>query len=146
MKLKNAHIAPTIPVTDIEKAKRFYGEKLGLDLCTENRDRGELLYEAGDGTHVLVYQRRTPTVSDATAMTFLVDDVRQTADWLRDRGISFEDYEMPRMGIKTERGIADMNGDLAAWFQDPDGNILAITETKETARILAGECEGAAVA
>jgi catechol 2,3-dioxygenase-like lactoylglutathione lyase family enzyme len=146
MKLSKAQVVTTMAVTDLERAKRFYGDKLGLELCSENRDRGELLYEAGDGSHILVYQRPTASRSDATTMSFVVDDIRKTADWLRDRGISFEDYDMPRMGIKTERGIAEMDGESAAWFKDPDGNIIAITESELAWRVLHGECVGAAVA
>jgi catechol 2,3-dioxygenase-like lactoylglutathione lyase family enzyme len=85
VELRNAEVVTTLPVTDLERAKRFYGDKLGLDLCSENRDRGELVYEAGDGSHILVYQRPTASRSDATTMSFVVDDIRKTAGWLSPR-------------------------------------------------------------
>jgi catechol 2,3-dioxygenase-like lactoylglutathione lyase family enzyme len=146
MELRNAQVVTTVPVTDLERARRFYSDKLGLDLCSENRDRGELLYEAGGGSHILVYRRPTPSRSDATTMSFIVDDLRKTADWLRDRGIAFEDYDMPRMGIRTDHGIAEMDGESAAWFKDPDGNIIAITQSELAWRVLHGERVSRAVA
>jgi predicted enzyme related to lactoylglutathione lyase len=138
MKLKNAAIVAALPITDMERAKRFYGETLELDLCEESEERGELLYEAGNGTHVLVYQRPTPTQADHTAMAFIVDDLEATMDQLRNKGIMFEEYDMP--GLKTVDGVATVDGEKGAWFKDPEGNILGVTESEAGSRILAGEC------
>jgi len=83
-----------------------------------------LIYEAGKGSRIVLYQRDRPSGSDATSMGFVVDDVRATVRDLRARGVTFEEYDLP--GLKTVDGIATMEGEEAAWFKDPDGNILAI--------------------
>jgi hypothetical protein len=104
VKLDNSHIAPAIPVTELEEAERFYGDKLRLDLGREQRDRGKRLYEACDGIYVLICRRRTLSVPDATAMTLLVKDLSQKAGWLRDRESSSEAYDVPRMVTKPGAG------------------------------------------
>jgi catechol 2,3-dioxygenase-like lactoylglutathione lyase family enzyme len=134
----------TIPVTDLEQAKRFYGEKLGLEICERNSDRGELLYEAGRGSHILVYQRPTPPKSDATAVGFLVDDLESTMNDLKEQGIRFEEYDLPN--VKTHHGVAKTNGEKTAWFKDPDGNIIAVTESEMASRVMSGQCSAAQTA
>jgi catechol 2,3-dioxygenase-like lactoylglutathione lyase family enzyme len=116
---------PTLPVTDIERARKFYGETLELKLREEITD-GHLLYDAGEGTFLVVYERPTPTTSDATAASFIVDDVETTVKGLRDRGVVFEEYDIP--GVTWDNSIATMGNMKGAWFKDPDGNILAVAE------------------
>jgi catechol 2,3-dioxygenase-like lactoylglutathione lyase family enzyme len=128
----------TVPVTNLEKAKQFYGEKLGLETCERSPDRGELLYEAGRGSHILVYERPTPPKSDATAVAFLVDDLESTMKDLKEQGIRFEEYDLPH--VKTHNGVAKTNGEKTAWFKDPDGNIIAVTESEMASRVMSGQC------
>jgi catechol 2,3-dioxygenase-like lactoylglutathione lyase family enzyme len=116
---------PTLPVTDIARARKFYGETLELKLREEITD-GHLLYDAGEGTFLVVYERPTPSTSDATAASFIVDDVETTVKGLRDRGVVFEEYDIP--GVTWDNGIATMGDLKGAWFKDPDGNILAVAE------------------
>jgi catechol 2,3-dioxygenase-like lactoylglutathione lyase family enzyme len=116
---------PTLPVTDIKRARKFYGETLELRL-REELAPGHLLYDAGEGTFLVVYERPTPTTSDATAASFIVADVEATVKGLKDRGVVFEEYDFP--GLQTVNSIATMGNVKGAWFKDPDGNILAVSE------------------
>jgi catechol 2,3-dioxygenase-like lactoylglutathione lyase family enzyme len=113
---------PTIAVSDIERAKKFYGETLGLKPVDERADG--VRYEAGGGTLVLVYPSQFAGTAQSTYMGFDVEDLEKAVGELRDRGVVFEEYDMP--GLKTVDGIAEIEGVKGAWFKDPDGNILSI--------------------
>ena len=116
---------PTLPVTDIKRAKIFYSETLELKL-REELAPGHLLYDAGEGTFLIVYERPTPTTSDATAASFIVDDVEATVKGLKGKGVKFEEYDFP--GLKTVNSIATMGNIKGAWFKDLDNNILAVSQ------------------
>jgi catechol 2,3-dioxygenase-like lactoylglutathione lyase family enzyme len=121
--LTNAIVVPTLPVVDMARARKFYEEKLGLKL-REVRDSG-VLYEAGEGTMLLLYER-APTKADNTAASFSVDDIETEVKEMRSKGIAFEEYDMP--GLKTEGGIATIGGEKGAWFKDSEGNILSVVQ------------------
>ena len=113
---------PTIAVSDLERAKKFYGETLGLKVKDERADG--VRYEAGGGSLVLVYPSQFAGTAQSTYMGFDVDDVEKAVGELRERGVVFEEYDMP--GLKTVDGIAEIEGVKGAWFKAPDGNILSI--------------------
>jgi catechol 2,3-dioxygenase-like lactoylglutathione lyase family enzyme len=113
---------PTIAVSDIERAKKFYGQTLGLKVKDERADG--IRYEAGGGTVLLVYPSQFAGTAKSTYMGFDVDDLEEAVAELRERGVVFEEYDMP--GLKTVNGIAEIEGVKGAWFKDPDGNILAL--------------------
>jgi predicted enzyme related to lactoylglutathione lyase len=116
-----------LAVVDVERAKTFYREKLGLRPSDMPVPADSALFEGGDGTWLYVYEREGGTKADHTVAGWLVDDVEETVEDLRARGVVFEQYDMP--GLKTdERGIAEIGGAKTAWFKDSEGNILAITE------------------
>ena len=123
--LNKGKVHPTLPVTDIERAKKFYGGTLGLNMNQDLAD-GHLMYDAGDGTFLVIYERPTPTKADNTAASFFVDDIEAVVQGLKDRGVVFEEYDFP--GMKTVNSIATMGNVRGAWFKDPDGNILAVAE------------------
>jgi catechol 2,3-dioxygenase-like lactoylglutathione lyase family enzyme len=120
--LAHAHFTAMLPVTDVTRARRFYEEGLGLHAKTA-LPNGEVVFEADGGTFAL-YPRQSPPRSDHTALTWEVPDVSAEVAELRARGVRFEEYPE----LNTRDGIADMGGDRAAWFKDPDGNILCIHE------------------
>lgn len=123
--LRNSSIAAVLPAVDLPRAKRFYNQTLGLSIEQET-DQG-ILFNSGDCTRLLVYARPTPTKADHTAAGWQVDDVEAEVRDLKSRGIRFEQYDMP--GLKTNAdGIAEMEGRKSAWFKDPEGNILAISQ------------------
>jgi catechol 2,3-dioxygenase-like lactoylglutathione lyase family enzyme len=120
--LGTSHAA--IAVSDVDRAKKFYEGTLGLTVAEEAPDG--VRYEAG-GTWFLVYPSGFAGTNQATAMAFEVADIEATVNDLSGRGVTFEQYDLPE--LKTdERGIVEIEGSRAAWFKDPDGNILAIDQ------------------
>jgi catechol 2,3-dioxygenase-like lactoylglutathione lyase family enzyme len=109
-------------VDDIERAKEFYGETLGLKVTEEE---GTLtLHIAGDrGT--FVYPKPDHTPADYTILNFPVDDIEAAVDALAERGVEFERYEGVEM---DEKGIFRGQGPLIAWFKDPAANILSVIQ------------------
>ncbi len=120
--LSSAPISPTLPVKDIERAKKFYSEKLGLKEAPA-QEPGGVTFECGGGTLLYIYERPPVTV-EHTLASFMVDDMEAEMADLRSRGVVFEEYDMP--GLKTVNGVADMDGFKAAWFKDSEDNILAL--------------------
>lgn len=120
--LDSARAMPTIAVSDMDRAKEFYGGTLGLK-ATEERPDGTR-YEAGEGTALLVYPSQFAGTAKSTYMAFQVPDLESAVEDLRGRGVVFEEYDMP--GLKTVNGIAEIQGIKGAWFKDPDGNILSV--------------------
>jgi catechol 2,3-dioxygenase-like lactoylglutathione lyase family enzyme len=109
-------------VDDIPKARRFYGETLGLRVSEEN---GLLqLHIAGD-RDIVVYPKEDHTPATFTILNFPVPDVDAAVDQLAARGVRFERYE----GVEQDdKGIFRGEGPLIAWFKDPAGNILSVLQ------------------
>ena len=112
----------TIAVKDLKAAKKFYGDMLGLK-PTPVPEPEVLNYKSGSST-VLVYKSQFAGTNKATAVTWIVDDVEGTVRDLKAKGIAFEHYDFPGMTRKGDVHIAGKS--KAAWFKDPDGNILAV--------------------
>ena len=123
--LSKAPAAATMPAVDLKRAKDFYTKKLGLKMVKEDPGPGAL-FEAGKGTMIYLYQRG-PSKADHTEVSFEVENVEAEVKELRAKGVKFEEYNMPDMGLKTVNGIAAMDGHKMAWFKDTEGNILGIT-------------------
>ncbi len=125
--LKDSPIAPTIPASNIDTAKKFYGETLGLGDGQEFPD-GSLMFNCGQGTSLLVYATtENAGKSPATCAGWNVTDIEKVVADLTDKGVTFEQYDQDP--IKTDaKGIATLGDLKAAWFKDPDGNILAINQ------------------
>ena len=124
--LAQARIAAVVPVSDVDAAVRFYGDTLGLRLKERRSDlpeNREAEFEAGDGT-LLVYESVGAGQSRHTVAGFRVDDIDAVVSALGERGVVFEEYDLP--DLKTESGIAALGDVRAAWCKDPDGNILAV--------------------
>ena len=124
--LTNAMVAPNLPAVDIKRARKFYTEKLGLQVAKEDSAQG-IMFKAGEGTMLYIYQRAA-TKADHTAASFKVDNVEAEVKELRAKGVKFEEYDIPNMGIKTVNGIATMGDMKSAWFKDTEGNILALIQ------------------
>lgn len=124
--LEQAQITAIVPVSDVEAAISFYGNTLGLRLKKRRDDlpeNREAEFEAGDGA-LVVYESVGAGKSRHTVAGFRVDDLEAVASALRERGVSFEEYDLP--DLKTENGIATVGDVRAAWCKDPDGNVIAI--------------------
>jgi catechol 2,3-dioxygenase-like lactoylglutathione lyase family enzyme len=122
MQLTDRRAYATIPASDIERAKGWYRDKLGLSPASE--DPMGLIYRVGGGTAVMLYPTPNAGKAPNTLMSFSSDDVVGDVRELRGKGVVFEEYDMP--GLKTVDGIAEMGPYHGAWFKDSEGNILAI--------------------
>jgi catechol 2,3-dioxygenase-like lactoylglutathione lyase family enzyme len=110
-------------VDDVPRAKRFYGETLGLEVSEEN---GLLTLHLAGGRSILVYPKGADhTPASFTILNFPVAEIEAAVDALAERGIVLERY--PGMEF-DERGIAVNAGPRIAWFTDPDGNVLSVIE------------------
>jgi catechol 2,3-dioxygenase-like lactoylglutathione lyase family enzyme len=127
--LTEARIMAIVPTTDLERAKAFYGETLGLNEVPASTPGRWAIYRCGGDTLLEVYERSTVD-AEHTLASWEVSDVRAAVDELRERGVRFEDYDLPT--IKTEDGVATTGDFREAWFRDPDGNILRIHSRFET--------------
>ena len=114
----------TLPAANIERARKFYSEKLGLNPQGVEPD-GSLRYEC-QGTGFLVYPSQYAGTARNTAVGFRTDNLEHEMQELRSKGVVFEEYDMP--GLKTVHGVASIGNLKAAWFKDSEGNILAINQ------------------
>ena len=112
-------------VNDLQKAKQFYQETLGLDVS--EAPMGTLELRIGGDTKVLVYEKENHTPSTFTILNFPVDDIDKAVDELADRGVRFEVYKDG--DLKTDaKGVHRADGPNIAWFKDPAGNYLSVLE------------------
>lgn len=110
-------------VNDIQKAKQFYGETLGLEV---SETHGLLNLHLAGGTTVLVYPKPNHLPATFTILNFPVADIEQAVDQLTRKGVRFERYDGD---LKTDdKGIFRGGGPLIAWFKDPAGNVLSVLE------------------
>jgi catechol 2,3-dioxygenase-like lactoylglutathione lyase family enzyme len=111
----------TIPAKDLERAKSYYADKLGLKPSEERPEA--LRYRCGNGGFEL-FESSGAASGDHTQLGWDVDDLEAAVAELRGRGVVFEEYDLP--GFKTVNGIAEIAGEKGAWFKDSEGNLLAI--------------------
>jgi len=128
--LEDSKIATRIPVQDLQRARTFYAQKLGLEPSEERP--GGLLYRCGEGEFAL-FESAGAASGDHTQMGWEVEDIEATVEWLRGRGVVFEEYDFP--GLRTVNDIAEIAGNYpskggvgekAAWFRDSEGNLFGI--------------------
>ena len=130
--LKRARVATRLPAQDLERARRFYLDMLGLEPSEERP--GGLLYEVEEGKFAL-FESAGGSDGSFTQMGFEVDDIEATVAELRERGVVLEEVDVP--GLETVDGIAEVEGNYpskggkgerAAWFRDSEGNMLGVGE------------------
>jgi catechol 2,3-dioxygenase-like lactoylglutathione lyase family enzyme len=129
MVLSDARVAARLPAGDLERARRWYAEKLGLEPVEERP--GGLRYVVG-GVEFAVYQSAGRADGSFTQLGFTVEDIEAEVAALRARGVVFEDVDIP--GLETVEGIAEIDGNYpskgsgerAAWFRDSEGNMLGM--------------------
>jgi predicted enzyme related to lactoylglutathione lyase len=119
-----ARAAAMLPAQDLERAKAFYRDKLGMTPTQERDPMGGLLYELSGGTGFAVFLSSGKASGTHTQMALEVEDLDATIKDLRARGLKFEEYDSP--GLKTKDGIAEVAGTKVAWFKDSEGNLVAI--------------------
>ncbi|MEU5295222.1 VOC family protein [Streptomyces umbrinus] len=130
--LAGARVATRLPAQDLDRARRFYSEKLGLDPVDERP--GGLLYRCA-GMDFVVFQSTGASPGTFTQMALEVDDIETVVSELKRRGVVFEEVDVP--GLRTRNGIAEIEGNYpskgargerGAWFRDSEGNLLGVGE------------------
>ena len=131
MSLRDATKAATrLPAQDLDRARAFYADKLGLEPADERP--GGILYRVGD-TEFALFASGGRATGEHTQMGFEVEDIEATVAELKARGVVFEEVDLP--GLNTRDGIADIEGNYpskgaagerGAWFHDSEGNLLGI--------------------
>ena len=128
--LEDSDVAARIPAQDLQRARSFYADKLGLTPAEERP--GGLRYRCGNGEFA-IFESAGAVSGAHTQMAWSVDNIEATVAELRDRGVVFEEYDLP--GLNTVDGIAEVAGNYpskggvgerAAWFGDSEGNVLGI--------------------
>jgi catechol 2,3-dioxygenase-like lactoylglutathione lyase family enzyme len=130
--LENSKVSTRLPAQNLERAKAFYAEKLGLQPVEERP--GGLKYRCASGSFS-VFQSTGQASGEHTQMAWEVDDIEASVEQLRRRGVAFEEYNLPE--LKTVNGIAEIQGNYpsrgtaekGAWFKDSEGNLLAIGQS-----------------
>jgi catechol 2,3-dioxygenase-like lactoylglutathione lyase family enzyme len=121
--LGDSMVVATIPVTDLDRAKRFYQETLGLEFLWENP--ASVRFGCGGGTQLSIF-RRGPSTADHTLSHFEVSDIEEMVRGLEERGVTFIDYD--EGPLQTTGHIAQLGPARGAWFRDPDGNTLGVRQ------------------
>ena len=129
---EDAEVATRLPTTNLNRARAFYADKLGLEPAEERP--GGLLYRLGR-TRFALFASGGAASGEHTQMAFDVPDLEAVVDELRRRGVVFEDVDVP--GLHTVDGIAEVEGNYpskgtgerAAWFRDSEGNLLGIGQS-----------------
>jgi catechol 2,3-dioxygenase-like lactoylglutathione lyase family enzyme len=124
--LADAPVHAAIPASDLERAKRYYRDTLGLKLALDTPEG--VRFDCG-GTQLYLYP--TPSAGQAahTLASWRVDDLDAEMTDLRARGVTFEEYDLP--GLKTVGGVAEWGRLRGCWFKDSEGNTLGVTEMRE---------------
>lgn len=122
--LGKADATPMIAVKDLDRARKFYEDSLGLTAKEEMG--GEVLTVKSGRTPITVYKSEFAGTNKATALTFEVDDIDGEVRELKGKGIFFEHYDLP--GLEQQGDLHVAEGFKIAWFKDPDGNILSLTQ------------------
>ncbi len=111
-----------LPVKDLARARAFYEGGLGLQAGALKPD-GKFVYRCG-GTELALFPKADGTKAEHTAVSFRVDDIDAAVSELKARGVRFADYDLP--GLKTIEHVCVLGAEKAAWFEDPEGNILCL--------------------
>jgi catechol 2,3-dioxygenase-like lactoylglutathione lyase family enzyme len=128
--LARGRVATRLPAQDLERARRFYAEKLGLEPVDERP--GGLLYRCG-GVDFALFASAGASPGTFTQMAWEVEDIETVVSELKQRGVVFEEVDLP--GLRTRDGIAEIDGNYPSkgargerggWFRDSEGNMLGV--------------------
>ncbi len=125
--LADSKALATLPAKDMDRARAFYEDTLGLKRMGEQA--GGTAFECADGTGVLVFPSSGQASGNHTQLAFMCEDVMTEIDTLRSRGVTFEEFDMP--DVEWDNGVATMDGFRGAWFRDPEGNLLSVGEVSK---------------
>ena len=120
--LASSEVTCMLPVKDLDRARRFYEEQLALK-PEGLRPDGKFVYRVG-GTCLALFPKAEGTKAEHTAISFRVADIEAAIAALKGRGVRFADYDFP--DFKTVGHVCVLGSEKAAWFSDPEGNILCL--------------------
>jgi catechol 2,3-dioxygenase-like lactoylglutathione lyase family enzyme len=127
--LENSKAYSGFAVKDVDEARKFYGETLGLRVSILDEENGLMELGLAGDRPTLVYRSPGCTPASYTILNFPVDDIDEAVDELASRGVSFERYEGFEQDEKgVARGISSGRGPDIAWFKDPSGNVLSVLQ------------------
>jgi catechol-2,3-dioxygenase len=116
--------------TDLDTAREFYRDKIGLEILIETDDF--VTFGCGGDSRLVLSKSSTGPSDEATKASWRVDDLAAELEELRARGVEIEEYDGP--ALKTDDGIADIGFALSAWFVDPSGNTIGLLQFKDEAK------------
>ena len=125
--LSDHPVFPILLAKDLDAARSFYRDTLGLEILREDPD-DRIVFRCGGGTQLAVTKSTVGTSDTQTQLAWRVPDIHAAVADLRARGVRIEEYTEP--DPVTTDGIADMGHSWAAWFIDPDNNVLAVVQPK----------------
>ena len=129
--LKDHDSSAILAVSDLDRARAFYGDTLGLELADEGEEEGVLVYRTG-ATRLVVYESEFAGTNKANAVVWTAgEDFDEIAGQLKEQGVRFEEY--PDLGMDISAGIHRAGDFKGVWFKDPDGNILHIANMERRA-------------
>jgi len=123
--LSTAPLTTILPIVDMNRARDFYENKLGLKAVGMKPD-GKFVYACGGGAVLALFPKEGGTRAEHTAISFQVADIGSAIADLKKTGVVFEDYDFP--GLKTVNHVCVLGSEKAAWFKDTEGNYLCIHE------------------
>jgi catechol 2,3-dioxygenase-like lactoylglutathione lyase family enzyme len=123
--LARAPLTTMLPVRDPERARDYYARVLGL-VSDGLRPGGKFVFRCGDGALLALFPKPEGTKAEHTAVSFEVPDIAEAIRGLTARGVVFHDYDLP--GFRTVDHVCVLGSEKAAWFSDPEGNILCVHE------------------
>jgi len=124
MELSASQVTVMLPVRDLARARTFYERSLALPAGEERAD-GKVVYRCG-ATEIALFLKPEGTQAKHTALSFQVSNIHAAINLLESRGVVFADYDLP--GLKTVEHVCVLGSEKAAWFNDPEGNILCLHE------------------
>ena len=123
--LTQAPMTTILPVKNLDRAREFYAAGLGLEAWGLQAD-GKFLFRCGGGAILALFPKPNGPRAEHTAVSFQVEDIVAEIRDLERRGVKFHDYDLP--GLKTVEHVCVLGSEKAAWFSDPEGNILCLHE------------------
>jgi catechol 2,3-dioxygenase-like lactoylglutathione lyase family enzyme len=123
---ENASCFAVLPASDLARARSFWHDVFGIDPVDDGFDEEDAdMFDIG-GTRVLVYETQFAGTAQNTALGIDSDDFDRDVAELKSKGVQFNEYDLP--GIKTVDGVVELDGMRTAWFNDSEGNIIALGE------------------
>jgi catechol 2,3-dioxygenase-like lactoylglutathione lyase family enzyme len=123
---ENASCFAVLPASDLARARSFWHDVFGIDPVDDGFDEGDAeMFEIG-GTKILVYETQFAGTAQNTALGIDTKDFDRDMAALKSKGVTFNEYDLP--GIETVDGVVEMGGMRTAWFNDSEGNIIALGE------------------